>query len=181
MIELVPSESDDVAFLERAQRIVNGAIAALGPREVYLVHIDNWFDHKWLGFWSGKGTELCVPPFNPNRVHSENRFTWNASTSQWTSTGLEMPLHCRQPGRRSTFAQPLDRLSKSAAFIWYSGNTVTNGAGSLMLYLSGAECYAWYASFKKREHWKIDGERQITKRELESFEKSGRQMEPVGT
>src|SRR5215510_4576327 len=98
---------------------MNGAIAELGMREVFLVHVDNWFDHKWLGWWSRKEEELRVPTFTPNRVRSEK------------------PLHVRQPGR-PWLAQPLDRFSKSAAFIWYSGNTTTNKAGSVMLYLSGA-------------------------------------------
>ena len=54
VIELVPIQHDDVAFLSLAQRIMNGAIAELGMREVFLVHVDNWFDHKWLGWWSRK-------------------------------------------------------------------------------------------------------------------------------
>ena len=52
MIELVPTEHDDIAFLSLVQRIINGAIAAQRMREVFLVHIDNWFDHKWLGWRS---------------------------------------------------------------------------------------------------------------------------------
>lgn len=75
VIELVSSEYDDVGFLQFAQRIVNGAITALRVHEVYLVHVDNWFDHKWLGWWSSweykELKELCVPPFNPNRVRSQ--------------------------------------------------------------------------------------------------------------
>ncbi|MBW3596718.1 MAG: hypothetical protein KY475_05520 [Planctomycetes bacterium] len=43
------------------QRIVNGAAKELGMRVVFLVHIDNWFDYKWLGWWSRKGEELRVP------------------------------------------------------------------------------------------------------------------------
>ncbi len=50
MIELIPGEGDDVEFLALVQRIVNGAVSALDVREVFLVHVDNWFDHKWLGF-----------------------------------------------------------------------------------------------------------------------------------
>jgi hypothetical protein len=53
MIDLVLSENDDLAYLHLAQRIVNGAVATLQMREVYLVQIDNWFDHKWLGFGAG--------------------------------------------------------------------------------------------------------------------------------
>jgi len=116
--------------------------------------------------------------FNPNRVRSEKHFIWDANRSQWTSAGQGKPLHVRQPGRW-VLHQPLERWSKSAAFIWYSGNTVTNKAGSLMLYLAGADCYAWYASFMKDEQWKVDGVKRITRRELGSFEECGRQVVPV--
>jgi hypothetical protein len=181
MIELEPIEYDDLAFLQLAQRIVNGAVAQLGIREVYLVQTDNWFDFKWLGFWSrGKEkelTDLFVPPFNPNRVRSEKHFVWNAVSSRFTPAAHEKPLHRRQPGRRRSYAVPLERVSKSAAFIWYSGNTITNRTGSLMLYLSGAEAYAWYASFSKDENWRCHDENRIARRELLSFEECGRQME----
>jgi hypothetical protein len=52
MIELVQTEHDDPGFLALTQRIVNGAIAILRVHEVYLVQVDNWFDHKWLGWGS---------------------------------------------------------------------------------------------------------------------------------
>jgi hypothetical protein len=152
-------------------------------REVYLVHVDNWFDHKWLGWWSSwdhkELKKLFVPPFNPNRVRSQKHFIWDAQNLQWTFTGQGKPLHHRQAGRRHRGARRLEHLSKSAAFIWYSGNTLTNRTGSLMLYLSGTEDYAWYASFRKDENWAIADEFKITRRELESFEERGRQMEMV--
>jgi hypothetical protein len=177
MIELIPTETDDPAFLSLAQRIVNGAIAALQVREVYLVYIDNWFDHKWLGWWSNWQhkdlKKLFVPPFNPNRVRSQKHFIWDANSSAWTFTGQGKPLHLRRSGHLSS-RQLLEHFSKSAAFIWYSGNTVSNGAGSLMFYLSGAEDYAWYASLTRKERWKIDDGFLITRKELESFEESVR-------
>jgi len=176
MIELDAAEHDDTAFLAIAQRIVNGAVEQLQVREVFLVHIDNWFDHKWLGWWSRKEEDLRVPTFTPNRVISESHFAWNAETSTWESIGMQKPLHVRQPGR-PWLAQPIDRFSKSAAFIWYSGNTTTNNVGSLMLYLSGAEGYLWYASFRKREDWAVADECRITRRELLEFEERGRQLE----
>ena len=89
MIEFVPAEHDDVAFLSLAQRIINGAIAELRMREVFLVHVDNWFDHKWLGWWSRKDEELRVPTFTPNRVLSEKHFLWTAETSAWQSIALQ--------------------------------------------------------------------------------------------
>jgi hypothetical protein len=48
-----------------------------------------------------------------------------------------------------------------------------------MLYLSGAEGYAWYASFARRDRWQLDEGYQVAPRELESFENAGREMESV--
>ena len=176
MIELAPVEHDDAAFLALAQRIVNGAIATLQIHEVFLVHLDNWFDYKWLGWRSRKGEEkLRVPLFTPNRVLSEKHFVWEVEKSAWTCDDLPRPLHIRQGGR-PWLAQPLDRFSKCAAFIWYSGSTATNKLGSLMFYLSGANDYAWYASFRNGEHWSVADEFRITRRELASFEERGYQM-----
>jgi hypothetical protein len=176
LIELAHVENDAPEFLALAQRIVNGAVVELRMREVFLVHIDNWFDHKWLGWWSRKGEELRVPTFTPNRVRSEHHCVWTEETSAWTELSLDRPLHLRQPGRPH-LAQPLDRFSKRGAFIWYSGNSATNSIGCLMLYLSGADGYSWYASFGDRAGWKITDEFKITRRELLGFEKRGRQLE----
>jgi len=181
MIELAHSEYDDAAFLSLAQRIMNGVIAALQVREVFLVHVDNWFDHKWLGLRSRKREEeLRVPLFTPNRIRSEKHFVLDMENAKWTTADLPRPLHIRQAGR-PWLAQPLVRFSKCAAFIWYSGKTATNKVGSLMVYLSSAESYAWYASFKKHEDWTVDDECRITRRELVSFEERGLQMELAQT
>ena len=180
MIRLVPVEHDDNAFLSLAQRILNGAVNALQMREVYLVQIDNWFDHKWLGWrsrWRNKTVEeLRIPLFTPNRVCSERHFVWDVETSAWKSVGLPTPLHIRQACRPS-LAKPVDRFSKCAAFAWYSGNTATNKVGSLMFYLSGADGYAWYASLRKNEVWTVADEFRITRRELMSFAERGLQLE----
>jgi hypothetical protein len=144
------------------------------------VHVDNWFDHKWLGWWSRKGEELRVPTFTPNRVLSEKRFLCNEETSAWEKIELQKRLHVRQPGR-PWLAQPLNRYSESAAFVWYSCNTTTNKVGSLMLYLSGVEGYSWYASFRKAEDWTVTDECRVTRRELSVFEKRGLQVELAHT
>ena len=176
MIELIPVEHDDVDFLSLAQRIINGALMELRMSEVFLVHVDNWFDFKWLGWWTPKDEELRVPTFTPNRVCSEKHFVWNVEKSAWEITVLPRPLHVRQPGR-PRLAQPIDRFAESAAFVWYSGNTATNKTGSLMLYLSGAEGYSWYASFRKSQEWTLADGCRITRRELLIFEECGRQLE----
>lgn len=182
MVELLSEQGDDTAFLALIERIVNGAITILEMREAYLVHVDNWFDHKWLGWWSRWGhrdlQELYVPPFNPNRVLSQKHFICEGESLSWALTGKGKPLHVRQPGRHAS-AQKLNQVSKSAAFIWYSGNTISNGVGSMMLYLSGSENYAWYASFKKDAKWAISDSFRITQRELMIFEERGNQIQPA--
>jgi hypothetical protein len=180
MIKLFPAEDDDIAFLSLVERIVNGAVVELRMREVFIVKIDNWFDHKWLRWWSRKEEELRVPTFTPNRVRSEMHFVWNQETSAWESVGLKKPLHVRQPGR-PWLAQPLERFSKSAAFCWYSGSSAKNKVGSLMFYVSSAQGYCWYASFRKDEEWAISDEFQTTRRALLAFEDRGHELELAQT
>jgi len=184
MIELTPTEADDLEFLSLVQRIANGAIAVLLVPEVYLVHVDNWFDFKWLGWWSkwerGGMKELRVPPFNPNRVLGQKHFVWDPRASTWTSDGSGKPLHVPQPGRR-TFAKAISQISNCSAFIWYSGRSAPDKAGSLMVYRSGIDDYAWYASFKKADRWQINHECRILRSQLESFAKRGGEMELAPT
>jgi hypothetical protein len=180
LVDLVPLEGDEPGFLLLAQRIINGAVAALQANEVFLVQVDNWFDRKWFG-WGSKWryrevAELRVPLFTPNRVRSERRFSWDSETSVWTANAPAKPLHIHQPGR-GHLASPLERVSEHAVFVWYSGNTATNMIGSLMAYLSGAQGYACYASFRNDGRWASADTLKITQQELISFEARGRQME----
>jgi hypothetical protein len=176
MLKLLPADLDDIDFISLVQRILNGALAALEIGDVFIVHVDSWFDHKWLRWWSRKGEELRVPTFTPNRVVSEKRFVRDSAKSVWTAADMPSPLHIHQPGR-PWLAQPLDRFSRRAAFLWYSGNTASNKFGCLMFYVSGSDGYAWYASLKKNEDWSLVGEAQITRRELSVFEERGHQLE----
>lgn len=178
MIPLIAAADDDAEFLTLAERILSGAVAALEVREVYLVRVDNWFDHKWLGWRSrwrhGELQELRIPLFTPNRVSSERRFVRDADSSSWNSVCIPQPLHVRQPGR-TALARPIDGVADRAAFIWYSGGTAINQIGSLMLYLSGADGYRWYASLKKADRqWSVADEFGITRSELLAFERGQR-------
>ncbi len=182
MIQLVPADDDDAEFLALAQSILNGAVSAPEVRELFPIHIDNWFDHKWLGWqsrWKHKRVEeLRIPLFTPNRVCSETQFIRDAKRSAWSLNGVTKPLHVQQAGR-SWFSKPIDQYPKHAAFAWYSGNTTTNSVGSLMFYMSHADGYSWYASFKKSEKWVVGDETGITRRELLSFDELGRQTQSM--
>ncbi|HEV8000954.1 MAG TPA: hypothetical protein VGP63_13805 [Planctomycetaceae bacterium] len=174
MLRLAPTESDDIDFLSHIERIINGAIAVLAIHDVFVVHVDSWFDHKWLGWRSG--STLRVPTFTPNRIRSERRFLRDDAHDAWTPVGIKKPLHILQPGR-THLAQPLDRFSDEAGFIWYSGSTATNTMGSLMFYRSGADERAWHASLQKKIEWAITEQCRISRDELLGFEGHGRRLE----
>lgn len=180
MIPIAPMEDDDPEFLGLVRQILNGAVEALHISEIYLVQVDNWFDHKWLGWRSrwdhGNPEKLRVPLFTPNRVCSELRFVRDGELADWESLGMPAPLHVYQAGR-SSLAKPLDRFSKFAAFVWYTGNTLKNGRGSMMFYASGADGYAWYASLTKDKIWQITDDFRTTRRELQSFAEIGKRIE----
>jgi hypothetical protein len=148
---LLPAAHDDPAFLEHIEPIILGAAA--GVDELYLLHLDNWFDHKWCGYWSRRDEdELRLPPFNPNRILSQRRLTRSGPT--WTDAAPGNPLHIKQPGR-PWLTPPLSRIVTSALFAWYSGNTLPNKTGSLMIYQTGGQETAWYASFQRRGQWTL--------------------------
>ena len=88
-IKVVSGETDDPQFITLLNSLVRGLIKEDSPHELWIIEIDNWFDHKWLRF-SGIGTvdfqfsafmkrfdaaldefhqdKVTFPPFNPNRV-----------------------------------------------------------------------------------------------------------------
>lgn len=86
MIDLDPRDGDDRRFLGILDRMV-GQVSD-DVRELWLVRVDNWFNHKWLRF-SGIGRvpfhspspshpgvaldalsqdKLTFPPFSPKRI-----------------------------------------------------------------------------------------------------------------
>src|SRR5260370_30312598 len=82
-MEIAPQVDDAVEFVVLVEACVNGDLRVHKPKELVLIHIDNWFSQKWLHF-SGKALgsvgvwqrdqNLTVPPFVPNRVRSERGF-----------------------------------------------------------------------------------------------------------
>src|SRR4051794_12954234 len=75
MIDLGTAPDDDRGFIELISRLIAGAATTHRPLDLLIYKIDNWFDHKWLGF-SGQtlgalgvwARPLTLPPFVPNRV-----------------------------------------------------------------------------------------------------------------
>lgn len=49
-IELVSAEIDDAAFVSLAGSFVNHYATLTSCQKVLVIHIDNWFGERWLGF-----------------------------------------------------------------------------------------------------------------------------------
>jgi hypothetical protein len=142
MIEILPNEKDDKDFIKLILQILNNSILLYKPKEIYVVEIDHWFDDKWLAF-SGKtlgvipiwNIRLTVPAFNPNRVVSET-FYKRVKNSFIQSEAQK--LHSKKPSS-DNLQNFLDRISQSALFVWYSGNTKILDRGSSMMYWTNSE------------------------------------------
>lgn len=92
-IVMSAGETDDPGFIEVLNSILSELIAEHAPDQFWVIQIDNWFDHKWLGF-SGMGLiasniplntydtvkaesyqeKVTFPPFTPNRVVGQFSF-----------------------------------------------------------------------------------------------------------
>jgi hypothetical protein len=167
--------TDDPAFLGMVEGVVDAVVRTDEPAEVYVVHTDNWFNHRWLRY-SGLGRvgffgslkvdtaldpiwrdRLTFPPFTPNRVLAEHYFR---RSPRGGYAPRPAPRVVHRWWRRGHSAWNLQRrvrdFARSAAFFWLSSNTAANRRGSLMTYTSrdGAVA-AWYASFHLDAAWRL--------------------------
>ncbi len=167
---------DDPAFLAVVDQIIAALARRDRPDEVYLVPIDNWFDHKWLGY-SGSGVvafpqgypwvlvakeehrqdRLTFPPFAPNRVVAQYLFCRVAEGAYEEHAPARL-IHRRQ---RQRSAMNLHRrvadFTRSGLFVWYSSGSAANRRGSVLVYSAyeGA-VVGWYAGFSDRRGWRVD-------------------------
>lgn len=169
MITLEPRENLDHSFVAIVEQILNKTLQLHQPAEVYVVQVDNWFDHKWLEFNTsridtddlGWRAKLRLPPFEPSRVVSQLSFQKHSSDPLLYETSSSNPLHILYSNR--TLAQ----ICSSGVFVWYSQVGNRSDRGSLMIYLNnGGKGSAWYASFTKNPAWQVNKMKGVSKREL---------------
>ena len=177
MVPIEIGQTDDVGFLERVNRIVNGTIASAQTPQVHVVKIDNWFGMTWLRF-SGKilgalgirNKPLTLPPFVANRVLSEHHYVWNAQSRRYDLRELDAMLHGYHTGHAST-RRFLSRLAPGTAFFWYSGNSKANGRGSIMAYVPrGDDYWTWYIELVRAETWSTGKVKGISTEQLEGLQ-----------
>ncbi|HFA48578.1 MAG TPA: hypothetical protein ENJ95_06105 [Bacteroidetes bacterium] len=164
-------ETDSQGFVD----IVNVISTSISKREelneVSITKIKNWFDHKWLNY-SGKAvvpfesggllpvneslepkwkSKITAPPFNPNRIlWRRNYFISGQINGKFLNR-----LHRNQTSEWNLQNRMADK-SDMGLYIWYSSNSKINKRGGLMIYRTGfGKITTWYASFEKRNNWKL--------------------------
>jgi hypothetical protein len=193
MIVNIPrTESDDNDFLTALNGLLARVVDEHLPKEVYLIRLDNWFDHKWLGF-SGIGTvpfesvnpwidaaldefrqdHLTFPPFNPHRIVCELAYH-RTGHSQYRPNHRARKIHKHQ-NSAANLQKRVYQFSDSALFLWFSSKSMENGRASLMSYLiDGRRATAWFASFIRTKRWRLDRTRGIDRNRLEEWFPLGR-------
>jgi hypothetical protein len=167
---------DDPAFLAVVDSILANLSLRDRPDDVYVVHIDNWFDHKWLKY-SGSGVvafpqgypyilvakdphwqeKMTFPPFTPNRVVAQYLF---ARLPDGTYEEQAPPRLVHGQARQAS-AENLHRrvadFSRSGLFVWYSSGSASNRRGSILVYQArDGVVDGWYAGFVERGGWRLD-------------------------
>jgi hypothetical protein len=179
-IHIEVNDTDDPGFIASLNALVLSYTKSHLPEQVWIILIDNWFDHKWLRF-SGNGAiawqreiggitlnrfgldqwdavkaefhrdKLTFPPFSPSRVIGQRSYVRQAQ--DYVEAALPTLLHRTQRSRsESNLNRRIQNLTGDGCFVWYSGNTVANGRGSVMVYnviADSGDC--WFAAFTREQ------------------------------
>jgi len=175
----IPCEKgDDENFLSALNGFVDQLTEDLEPAEVYTIRINDWFDHKWLGY-SGRGIiqfpysepyilakldkrfldKLTFPPFNPKQVIAEHH--WELQKSGiYDGTKKQHCIYSKKLKYNSyNWYNLVESVSSSGIFIWFSSNSENSERGSIMVYgIEGTEVQTWYASFSQESGWDVENE-----------------------
>ena len=187
--------TDDNDFVHLVNALLNGLLIQQSPEQLWVIQIDNWFDHKWLRY-SGSGTvaspfpanwdssfmdrfasvkeqfwrdKLTFPPFTPERV--VNQWSFQRSSGAYVEAALPKLPHRQSRSRsHSNLNRRVENLAESASFVWFSGNTLKNGRGSIMVYSVGRdEPVCWFAAFVRKPSWILERTKGIDQERVLGF------------
>jgi hypothetical protein len=191
-MEILVKQNDDPEFVESVKHVIAGCINDGFPNKILVIKIDNWFDHKWLGF-SGRGRvgfgfygdylvdmdtaldefrqdQITLPPFSPRRVIEEYYFQRDDSGA-YSARNPRPYLHERKlaPSAQNLHKRIVDRID-SAILVWFSSNTKQNLRGSIMIYeVKGTDVHPWYAELAKKNVWRVLQTKGITPDQVQSL------------
>jgi hypothetical protein len=182
MLRCEPGPDDDCDFIGLVTRLIAGALSAHQPRYARLFKIDNWFDHKWLGF-SGKALgavgvwndRLTLPPFVANRV--VHQWNWERDENGVYGPAAGGPDIHHRGASGGNLSRSVRSVAPHSALFWFSGNTNAMGRGSVMAYIPiDDEDWAWYLSLVRDRGWRIAKRNNIQEFEIRSLERHADQV-----
>lgn len=202
---MIMKSGDDGDFIEYVSRLISGSVEVHRPSEFWVHKIDNWFDHKWMGF-SGKilgalgvwKNQLTFPPFVAGRIVGDWYFRYDDGAAEYLLSHTERKIH-HQGSSAENCLRRVSRVSPSAAFYWFSGNTIGSDRGSLMGYIpvvsdqaqgvipskrgrkpndiarnpDATIHWSWFLAFSKDGTWKINKMKNIHAYEVRLFDRKG--------
>ena len=155
-IQVEATAIDDVAFVGLISRFVSHYVDTRKAPRVCVVHVDNWFGVRWLGFQSkilGVAGVRCrsvndctlpAPPFKPSRIKSAVELHRDVNLRYAVVSDSLAGLHADKPSDEFWL------LTRPGIYCWYSGNTTTNTSGSLMVYdVTSDGSSGWYIGFDR--------------------------------
>jgi hypothetical protein len=115
------------------------------------VHLDRFTSVKF-SFYKEK---LRFPPFTPNRILGQ--WSYARTLDGYTEVPLpSLPRSRRSKHSSSNIHRQIEAHADSACFVWYSGNTLKNGRGSMMVYEIEAErTGCWFAALDRHDKWEL--------------------------
>lgn len=189
LMKIEVGETDDPYFIALLDSLVSGLVKRETPEGLWIIQIDNWFDHKWLRF-SGIGTvdfrfpafmnrydaaldefyqdKVTFPPFTPNRVLAQ--WTFARVGDNYVEVPSQVPHRSEKQASQTNLQRRVEEFSRSASYVWYSAKTVANGRGSIMVYnvaADGVKC--WFAAFSRQETWKLHATKGVSREEVEDL------------
>lgn len=170
------TESDDGQFIKIISKMFSDMAMRFRVDELYLTRVDNWFDHKWLGFsgkllfeletgmdisisqtqpiWKG-GKDVTLPPFSPNRIEGQWHYKISREQDSLILTTKQLHSLCQKNSSENLQSRVLDTCP-CGLLLWFSSNTKKNRRGSILVYHTHDESvFTWYVAFEKHEKWKV--------------------------
>jgi hypothetical protein len=185
--------TDDNDFISIFNLLLNGLVGHASPDELWVIQIDNWFDHKWLRF-SGMGAKasnfpmdrfsaimdrftsvkvefrqekLTFPPFTPDRILGQWSFIRNGADFV-ESAAIRLPHKADRQHTYDNLHRRIEHFTGSALFVWFSSNSLKNGRASVMVYnILPERPVCWFAAFARTDKWKVQRTKEIALNEVE--------------
>jgi hypothetical protein len=164
-----PEVDDAPEFARKVEALANGILSRYEPPAFILIKINNWFNVTWLRF-SGKtlgvlGTwnnALSIPPFVPNRVVSQRRF----SAPDYQEVDAGKPIHLLVESSQAVLRR-VSEVAGGAALMWYSGGSAQAERGAVMAHVPVGAAYSpWYTGWAKRKGWELVQPKEISEQEI---------------